>query len=98
MTLTRRALLRGTAAAAALGLTGCSGLTPGRDTSGSLDYWNLFGGGDGVRMQTMEAAYAAQQGGPSSLQAATFTWGNPYYTKVTLAPSAALRPMSPSPT
>lgn len=33
----------------------------------------------------MEAAYAAQQGGPSSLQAATFTWGNPYYTKVTLA-------------
>ena len=33
----------------------------------------------------MEATYAEQQGGPDSLQAATFTWGNPYYTKVTLA-------------
>ena len=53
MTLTRRAFLSGTAAAAALGLSGCSGLTPGRDTSGSLDYWNLFGGGDGVRMTQM---------------------------------------------
>ena len=26
-----------------------------------------------------------EHGGPASLQAATFTWGNPYYTKVTLA-------------
>ncbi len=52
---------------------------------GTLTYWNLFGGGDGARMQTMEAGYADAHGGPSSLQAATFTWGNPYYTKVTLA-------------
>jgi multiple sugar transport system substrate-binding protein len=82
----------GTAAGAALvgGLSGCgtafsAGLTGSELAPGTLTYWNLFGGGDGVRMQTMEAEYAAQQGGPSSLQAATFTWGNPYYTKVTLA-------------
>jgi multiple sugar transport system substrate-binding protein len=82
----------GTAAGAAVvgGLSGCgtafsAGLTGSELAPGTLTYWNLFGGGDGVRMQTMEAAYAAQQGGPSSLQAATFTWGNPYYTKVTLA-------------
>jgi multiple sugar transport system substrate-binding protein len=93
--LSRRSLLKGalgTAAGAAVagGLSGCStafsaGLTGSELAPGTLTYWNLFGGGDGVRMQTMEAAYAAQQGGPSSLQAATFTWGNPYYTKVTLA-------------
>lgn len=93
--LSRRSLLKGAigaaaGAAVAGGLSGCgtafsAGLTGSELAPGTLTYWNLFGGGDGVRMQTMEAAYAAQQGGPSSLQAATFTWGNPYYTKVTLA-------------
>jgi multiple sugar transport system substrate-binding protein len=84
MTLTRRALLRGTAATAALGLTGCSGLTPGRDTSGSLDYWNLFGGGDGVRMTQMLDTFRTAN--PSvELSAVTLTWGNPYYTKLALA-------------
>ena len=84
MTLTRRALLSGTAAAAALGLTGCSGLTPGRDTSGSLDYWNLFGGGDGVRMTQMLDAFRAANRG-IDLSAVTLAWGNPYYTKLALA-------------
>ena len=84
MTLSRRALLRGTAATAALGLTGCSGLTPGRDTSGSLDYWNLFGGGDGVRMTQMLDTFRTAN--PSvELSAVTLTWGNPYYTKLALA-------------
>jgi multiple sugar transport system substrate-binding protein len=84
MTLTRRALLSGTAAAAALGLTGCSGLTPGRDTSGSLDYWNLFGGGDGVRMTQMLDTFRAANPG-IDLSAVTLAWGNPYYTKLSLA-------------
>jgi multiple sugar transport system substrate-binding protein len=53
---------------------------------GTVTFWNLFGGGDGARLQIMLDEYAAQHGGPDSLQAATFTWGNPYYTKVTLAP------------
>ena len=84
MTLSRRALLRGTAATAALGLTGCSGLTPGRDTSGSLDYWNLFGGGDGVRMTQMLDTFRTAN--PAvELSAVTLTWGNPYYTKLALA-------------
>jgi multiple sugar transport system substrate-binding protein len=51
----------------------------------TLVFWNLFGGGDGVRMQAMEAGYAKQHGGSSALQATTFAWGNPYYSKVTLA-------------
>ncbi|HEY5980420.1 MAG TPA: extracellular solute-binding protein [Microlunatus sp.] len=93
--LSRRTLLKGaigTAAGAAAvgGLSGCgsafsAGLVGSDLAPGTVTYWNLFGGGDGVRMQTMQAAYAAQHGGAGSLQAATFTWGNPYYTKVTLA-------------
>jgi len=84
MTLTRRALLRGSAAATALGLAGCSGLTPGRGTGGSLDYWNLFGGGDGVRMTQMLDTFRAANPG-ISLSAVTLAWGNPYYTKLSLA-------------
>ena len=89
MTLTRRALLRGTAAATALGLAGlgttaCGGLTPGRDTSGSLDYWNLFGGGDGIRMNQMLDGFRAAEPG-ITLSAVTLAWGNPYYTKLALA-------------
>jgi len=84
MTLTRRAFLSGTAAAAALGLSGCSGLTPGRDTSGSLDFWNLFGGGDGVRMTQMLDGFRTANPGVD-LSAVTLAWGNPYYTKLALA-------------
>jgi multiple sugar transport system substrate-binding protein len=90
----RRAFLRsglGAAAGLALagGLSGCgsalsSGLAGSPLAPGTLTYWNLFGGGDGVRMQTMEAEYEKTPGA-SPLQAATFTWGNPYYTKVSLA-------------
>jgi multiple sugar transport system substrate-binding protein len=93
--LSRRSLLRaafGTAAGAALasGLSGCgsafsAGLVGSELAPGTVTYWNLFGGGDGVRMQSMMSTYTQQSGGPSSLQGATFTWGNPYYTKVTLA-------------
>lgn len=92
--LSRRSLLRGALGAAAGvglagGLSGCgSALSAGMFGTelapGTVTYWNLFGGGDGVRMQAMEQVYRDQQGS-DSLQAATFTWGNPYYTKVTLA-------------
>jgi multiple sugar transport system substrate-binding protein len=94
MTTSRRTFLRGTLGAAAGvalagGLSGCgtalsAGLAGSELAPGTLTYWNLFGGGDGSRMQTMEAAYGKTPGA-SPLQAATFTWGNPYYTKVSLA-------------
>jgi len=50
---------------------------------GTVTYWNLFGGGDGARMLTMLDTYRTTH--PNPLEAATFTWGNPYYTKVSLA-------------
>ncbi len=89
--ITRRRLLGATAAAVGLGATGglsaCSsvagGLGASRDT-GTLDFWNLFGGGDGVRMQQMLDAFR-QEHPEIELAAVTLAWGNPYYTKVSLA-------------
>ncbi|HEU5485694.1 MAG TPA: extracellular solute-binding protein [Microlunatus sp.] len=93
--LSRRSLLQGAlglaaGTAAAGGLAGCgsalgAGVVGSELAPGTVTFWNLFGGGDGARLQIMLDEYAAQHGGPDSLQAATFTWGNPYYTKVTLA-------------
>jgi multiple sugar transport system substrate-binding protein len=92
--LSRRQVLRGgLGAAAAIGLggslTGCgsalsAGLVGSTLAPGTVTYWNLFGGGDGARMQSMQQTYQSEHG-PDSLQAATFAWGNPYYTKVSLA-------------
>jgi len=92
--LSRRSVLAGALGAAGVlglggGLAGCTsavvtGLTGGREQAGSLDYWNLFGGGDGVRMQQMLNTFRADH--PDiNLSAVTLAWGNPYYTKVSLA-------------
>jgi multiple sugar transport system substrate-binding protein len=88
--LTRRAALGAGLAALTLPLAACSspvvaGLTGAALDPGTLVFWNLFGGGDGARMQEMERTYQQANGGPSSLQATVFAWGNPYYSKVTLA-------------
>ncbi len=93
--VSRRALLRGGAAAAAGmgalgGLAGCgsafaSGVAGTKLDPQTVTFWNLFGGGDGARLTTMLDNYQAKHGGAKSLEAATFAWGNPYYTKVSLA-------------
>ena len=87
--LTRRDLIRaGLLGAAALTAAGCSSVGAGLlDTPPdlrTLAYWNLFGGGDGVRMTEMEDGY--RKANPDiDLQAVTLAWGNPYYTKLALA-------------
>jgi multiple sugar transport system substrate-binding protein len=93
--LSRRGLLRGGLGAVAGvglagGLAGCgsaftAGIAGTKLDPGTVTYWNLFGGGDGGRMVMMEDGYAKAHGGSSSLEAATFAWGNPYYTKLSLA-------------
>jgi multiple sugar transport system substrate-binding protein len=60
---------------------GVAGTGPPKNT---LSYWNLLGGGDGVRMQAMEQVYSKQHPGVT-LDAVVLAWGNPYYTKVSLA-------------
>jgi multiple sugar transport system substrate-binding protein len=88
--LSRRAFLGRSAVLAASGLAAgaCSYVAPGfrgpTRTARTLTYWNLLGGGDGVRMQAMEAVYA--KANPDvDLRAVTLTWGNPYYTKLSMA-------------
>src|SRR5262245_55089303 len=90
----RRAFLRGAAGIAGLGaagaLSGCgsgsalAGLSVSHRQVGSLDYWNLFGGGDGVRMIDMEDGFR-KKFPKVGLNAVTLAWGNPYYTKLSLA-------------
>ena len=88
--LSRRAMLKGIAGlGVGATLAGCSapvisGLGTGGDAAGSLAYWNLFGGGDGVRMTQMLDTFQAAN--PDiDLKAVTLAWGNPYYTKLSLA-------------
>lgn len=88
--LSRRTLLRGAGLLGLGGLvSGCgsafaagvAGVGPPKNT---LSYWNLLGGGDGVRMIAMENAYQAHH--PNlALNAVVLAWGNPYYTKLSLA-------------
>ncbi|WP_328476133.1 extracellular solute-binding protein [Actinoplanes sp. NBC_00393] len=93
----RRTLLRGMlAGAGAAGLAGCSspvvaGLANTPLDQGTVEYWDLFGGGDGVRMQQMVANYRAANPG-TPVQAVTLAWGNPYYTKLSLATVGAKPP------
>jgi multiple sugar transport system substrate-binding protein len=95
--ISRRTLFRGALAgigAAALG--GCSspvgaGIANTPLDPGTVEYWNLFGGGDGVRMEQMEDGY--RKANPNTpLQAVTLAWGNPYYTKLSLATVGAKPP------
>jgi multiple sugar transport system substrate-binding protein len=88
--VSRRSLLRATLGTAGLAaLAGCSspvlaGLADTPLDPNTVDYWNLFGGGDGVRMQQMLDGYRTANPG-TGLQAVTLAWGNPYYTKLSLA-------------
>src|SRR4051794_26867335 len=89
----RRNFLRGAIGAAGvagtLSLSGCgspvvAGLAGTAIAPGTVDYWDLFGGGDGVRMQQMLQGF--RKSNPRlGLQSVTLAWGNPYYTKLSLA-------------
>jgi multiple sugar transport system substrate-binding protein len=81
----RRRLLIG--AAGAMTAAAC-GAPSGHDR---LRYWNLFGGGDGVRMVELIDAFAASR--PDlDFQASTLAWGPPYYTKLSMAAAGGRAP------
>ncbi len=93
--LSRGTFLRGAAAAGAAGVAAVS--LPGalaRAASApaqTINYWNLFGGGDGVRMIQLEQMFAKSH--PTiNLKATTLTWGLPYYTKLTTSTVAGQAP------
>ena len=86
---TRRSFLQASLlGAGGLALGGCSTLGAGvagtPPPAGTVTYWDLFGGGDGVRMKEMMDGFRRQH--PElDLENITFAWGNPYYTKLSLA-------------
>lgn len=88
--ISRRTFLTGAAATVGgLALAGCgspvsAGITAGGLDKNTVSYWNLFGGGDGVRMQEMQDGF--RKDNPDlDLSAVTLAWGAPYYTKLSLA-------------
>ncbi len=87
--ISRRRFLAGAGAAfGGMALSSCTSVGAGV-TGGELDeqtvaYWNLFGGGDGVRMQEMQEVFR-QENPDLDLSAVTLAWGPPYYTKLSLA-------------
>jgi len=87
--ISRRAFLRASAVGAgslALGACGTlgAGVTGAPVAPGTVTFWDLFGGGDGVRMADMLDKFK-QEHPELGLQHVTLNWGNPYYTKLSLS-------------
>jgi multiple sugar transport system substrate-binding protein len=85
----RRLLQAGAASGVAFLAGGCGG--PVFAGSNKVRYWNLFGGGDGLRMEEMQAIYEDEH--PDvELEAVTLSWGAPYYTKLAMASAGGRAP------
>jgi multiple sugar transport system substrate-binding protein len=92
--VTRRSFLSGSlavgagAAVAACGSGSGSGSSAGKMT---LQYWNLFSGGDGTRMVELINGFNKSQKN-IQVKATTLAWGTPYYTKLTTSTIAGQAP------
>lgn len=79
----RRSLITAALTTAAVTAAGCGAYTPLTGDRTRLRQWNLFGGGDGMRMLQMHEDYEAEH--PDiDFRATTFEWGAPFYTKVAM--------------
>ncbi|MCC3762389.1 extracellular solute-binding protein [Glycomyces sp. TRM65418] len=83
--VSRRALLTGTAAVAGIGLTGCGSATDAFSGQTTVKQWNLLAGSDGAIMTDMHAQFMDETG--INLKATTFAWGTPFYTKLVMGAS-----------
>ncbi|NYI03523.1 extracellular solute-binding protein [Allostreptomyces psammosilenae] len=89
---TRRGFLAaGLGLGAAAALAGCGTPVTALGAGPSLQFWNLFAGGDGVRLQDMLNAYRQAHPGVT-LEDATLTWGAPYYTKLAMSAAGGRSP------
>lgn len=86
------AIALGVSSGAALTLLeGCGASTTPSGTGTNITYWNLFGGGDGVRMIQMEQDFAKAH--PEiNVESITLAWGDPYYTKMAMSASGGRPP------
>jgi multiple sugar transport system substrate-binding protein len=84
--ISRRKFLLNTALATVGGLVtaSCTQYPSAAASSGAIRFWNLFSGGDGLRMNQMESDFARSH--PDiTVNSVTLTWGAPYYTKLAMA-------------
>ena len=94
--LTRRDLLKAGGGLAAAGLvTGCSSplatsLFGSQPATADVLFWHLFGGGDGANMTTMVGD--VEKDARISVEPTLLSWGNPYYTKLSLAATSGRPP------
>lgn len=82
--VSRRRFLYGAGAAiGGLALSSCSG-SPSGGSGRIVRFWNLFGGGDGARLTSMQGNFVDSNPG-IELESTTLTWGAPYYTKLSMS-------------
>jgi multiple sugar transport system substrate-binding protein len=94
--MTRRAFME---RAAALGIGSGTALTlleacassPTSSSATGLTFWNLFTGGDGVRLGMMLDDFT-KSNPDVNLESVILTWGDPYYTKLAMAASGGRPP------
>src|SRR4051794_639266 len=91
----RQFLAAGGGLTLAAALAGCASpvvtsFTGGQPRTADVIYWHLFGGGDGANMATMVKKYQESSG--RSVEATLLSWGNPYYTKLSLSASSGRPP------
>jgi multiple sugar transport system substrate-binding protein len=77
-------------AASACGSPVATSFTGGQPSTADVIFWHLFGGGDGANMATMIGNYQKSSG--RSVESTLLSWGNPYYTKLSLAASSGRSP------
>ncbi len=88
--LNRRTFLFGTLA---VGVTVACGTGGSSSTSSkqTIEFWNLFGGGDGARMVELVSGFNKSQSNVQ-VKPTTLAWGTPYYTKLTTSTIAGKPP------
>src|SRR3954451_23697581 len=91
----RQFLAAGGGLSLAVALAGCASpvvtsLTGGQPRTADVIFWHLFGGGDGANMATMVKKYQESSG--QSVESTLLSWGNPYYTKLSLSASSGRPP------
>jgi multiple sugar transport system substrate-binding protein len=91
----RQFLAAGGGVALTAALSACSSpivtsFTGGQPKTADVIFWHLFGGGDGANMATMVKEFQASSG--ESVESTLLSWGNPFYTKLSLAASSGRPP------
>jgi multiple sugar transport system substrate-binding protein len=91
----RQFLAAGGGVALAVAMAGCgspiaTSFTGAQPKTADVIFWHLFGGGDGKNMTSMVKKF--QKSSAPSVESTLLSWGNPYYTKLSLATSSGLPP------